>query len=818
MQNNQEQMNKTKEIPEVSAKEKGGQNPDVHEDQQSLFDADGAFSESMLVEKDFIDINSEEEFSAEATAIFDIPEKQGANDVSVKEMQETAKDYFDATHKDAIEEKVNELCELANKGFDEPSDGELEVEKSAVVIDEKKKRKRDRKLRRRGVILDDDIEMLSGGIAAASEADVPEEEPVQEVFEENEEQDSFAAEQHEDEGIEHKNPLGLFVDEDEEESEEETEDEKLIKALTGNKKPHKGLEVVFGDDEPEMEYTDRNQESVILGDLRKNAIFSAVSVAITLVASLICLYFELAAGSQLAHPFFFEAGKFGVTYVMSMLQIMFVCVMFNLDGLKRAFRGLRPKKSSAEGFCAAAVIVCTLHSILSAVLASDSPNLKSFCSVGCLSLVFLSVNSFIKAQTTLSAFCLAASKSPKLSSVSVDLNSGEAEAFEKFLDKSTTLFTVGKSDFVEGFFRKCMLVPKASGKTFGTLVAVFVIAIASGVVCGFARNAYFGICTFTTVCLAAFPVNALISTALPFFAASSRAKKTQTAFIGEAACDAYETTGVISFDDTEVFPARNVKVSSIRTYADNRIDKVILYMARIFDKVEGPLSFVFANSVQSLEERDMDVQITEHSSDGISARIDGKEILVGTESFMKLYDMETPLDNIDESFTRSLGSIMYMSVDGKLAAKFYIKYTMARSFEPLLRAFYDAGICVGIKTFDPCITNEIVCGNLKGSNYPVSVIKKHYDKEENGKTAETAEGSIISLSGVHNFLGSFIRLDNLRNVYRSNTIISIFAAVTGAVLAAFMNITGFFEIGVLILAAFQLVWCLPTVLFSLISK
>ena len=826
MQNNTDSMNKTKEIPGVRANENVQEQEvrtDVHEDQQSLFDAENAFSESILVEKDIVEINSSETKEKAAhnsgdTAVFDLPEKNTEEkDVSVKELQDSAKDYYDATHSDSIEEKVNELCKLADKGFGEDETEGFVVEKSEVVIDEKKKKK-DRKLRRRGVILDDDMEMLSGGLVSTA---VSEEQAFEDVktWNPNQENETDTDEPvlSEEQGVEHKNPLGIY-DETDNENEEESEEDKLIKALGGSKKHFKTFEAVFGDDEPEVEYTDRNQEATILKDLRKGAILSAVSVVLTFIATAICFYFEFAAGTKLAHPAFFEAGKFGVTYSMSMLQIMFICVIFNLDGMRRAFKGLRPAKPSAEGFCAAAVVVCTLHSVLSAILVSHSTELKSFCSVGCLSLLFLSVNSFIKAHTSLTAFCFAASKAPKYSSVDLDVASGEAKAFEKYLDKETSLFTVGKSDFVDGFFKKCMSVPKASKNTLKLVLLGLFVAIVTGVVCGVIKGAYSGVCTFTVVCLASFPANALISTALPFFAASSKAKKTQTAYIGEAACDVYESAGVISFDDTEVFPAKSVKVSSIRTYGDNRIDKVILYMARIFDKVEGPLSFVFANSVQSLEDRDMDVQISEHFSDGISAKVDTREVLVGTDNFMRLYDVETPLDNIDESFTRSLGSIMYMAVDGKLAAKFYIKYTMSRNFEPILRAFYDAGICVGIKTHDPCITNEIVCGNLKGSNYPVSVIKKHDEKQENDGIAKSTEGAIISLSGTHNFLKGFIRLDNLRNVYRSNTIISIFSAIAGALLSAFMSVTGFFGMGIVTLIAFQLVWCIPTVLFSLLSK
>jgi len=823
MQNNTDRLDKTKEIPEVHTK---NDSPDIHKDQQSMFDAEDAFSESMVVEKKDVEINSVPEGGD--TVVFDIPEKK---EITAKELEGSAREYYDATHSDSIEEKVNELCKLASEGFaDEEVSEEVLVVEKAVIEAEEKKRKKERKLRRKGVISDEDMQMLSEGLSFDKmEIEIPEkpEMPddsnvVENVFADTPEQeDDDVKEYLPENGVTYDNPLGTADDVDAEgEAEEDEDEDEVIKALGGN--PSRAgitFESVFGDDEPEAEYTDRDDEPEILSGLRKNAILSAVSVILTLVVTAICTYFELASGTKLAHPAIFEAGKFGVTYVMCMLQLMFITIIFNLDGIKRAFRGLRPKKPSAEGFCAAAVIVCTLHSILSAILVSDRPELRSFCSAGCLAVLLLSVNSFVKAYTSLTAFCYAASKSPKLSSVDLDRESGEAKAFEKFLndDKDATLFTVGKSDFVKGFFKKCMTVPKASKNTVKMIAAVLVLAIASGVALGFIKGAYAGVCTFTTICLASLPVNALIATALPFFTASARVKKYQTAFIGEAACDAYETTAIVSFDDTEVFPQKSVKVSSIRTYGDNRIDKVILYMAKIFEKVEGPLSYVFANSVQSLDDKDVTVQITEHFSDGIGARIDAREVLVGTESFMKLYDIETPEDNIDESFIRSLGSIMYMSVDGKLAAKFYIKYTIARSFEGLLHSFYDAGICVGIKTLDPCITNEIVCGNLKGSNYPVSVIKMHKEKQDGG-IAEETYGSIISLSGVHNFLRGFIKLDNLRNVYRSNTVISTIAAITGIIASLVLNVTGIFPIGVGSLILFQLVWCLPTVVFSFLSK
>ena len=142
---------------------------------------------------------------------------------------------------------------------------------------------------------------------------------------------------------------------------------------------------------------------------------------------------------------------------------------------------------------------------------------------------------------------------------------------------------------------------------------------------------------------------------------------------------------------------------------------------------------------------------------------------------------------------------------------------MNRNFEKVLRSFYDAGICVGIRTLDPCITTELVCGNLKGTNYPVSVIKNAPGNASLPNETET-DGAMVTLSSVHNFLKGFIRLDNLRNVYRSNTVISLFVAIVGALIAAALNVTGVSLLGALFIIVFQIIWCIPTILFSIFSK
>ena len=812
MQEYNDQLGKTKEIPEVSPK---NEDPTVHKDQQSMFDTTEVFSESMVVEKEKVEIDSSENQGNDGegdTAVFDLPENGGEishEELNVKELQGTAKEYFNANHKDSIEDKINELRSLADEGFDEDKTMETEAVSVEEVFDEDsekarkkelKKEKKEKKKKKKGYISNDDIELLMTGDALKEVAEVfaktTEDLP---VVEQEPEQDSKT----EDEVI-------PYVAADFEKT-----GEAFLKPIGSAENEYKSFEDVFEDEDPEDEYISRNEETDILNKLRKKAIYSMFSVVLTFIVAAICFYFELAAGTEMPHPHIFEPGRFSVVYAMSMLQLMFIGVIFNLEGVKRAFLALRPKKASAEGFCAAALVVCTLHSVVSCLVAGNKTSLVSLCSAGCLALVLLSVNSFIKAQTALSAFCVAASKHPKYSLASIGEGSVEEKNFEKYLEDST-LFVAEKSDFVKGFFKKTAISPAAAKGTVKRIIVTASVSAVVSVVCGFLFGIYAGICAFSAMCLVSFPVNALISTALPFFFASSKAKKSQTAYIGEASCDAYEKMGVISFEDVEVFPPRSVKVSSIRTYENHRIDKVILYMAKIFDKVPGPLSYVFANSVQNIDESGSEARITEHFSNGMCAKIDDKEILVGTGDFLRLYDIETPLDNIDDGFTRTMGSIMFMAVDGVLAAKFYIKYAVNRNFEALLHSFYEAGICVGIRTYDPCVNDELVCGNLKGSNYPISVINIHPEETAAGVSDET-ESSVISVSSLHNFLKGFIRLDNLRNVYRTNTFMGLLGSIVGMGLTAFLSITGA-GAGVLFLAMFQLLWCIPTVLFSVFSK
>ena len=850
MQENKERM-ENKDLFSVNSEEKVNE---VVENQGNLFDSDQVFTEAMVVEKEQIDVDSsagKEKVSNNGdTAIFTFAKDKPKNseiehqELTVSDIESSAKEYYNANHAGDIEGKVQELRNLANSSFSDDETGEQFMNFEAVeqedTDDVKRKEKERKKKIRRGVISNDDMELLSSDdsllsaqkreLSGADKASLDETRqyenivvvsgPDRAVVEEVEVDSTAAVDLQQDVENDIQN-----VDQTAEDEADAAEKE-LFKALDEDASDDleylKKYENMYTEDDVEYEYTSRDQDSTILMELRNKAMKCMTALLLTLIACIACICFEVAAVTRIPNPAFLEAGKFGVTYSMLMLQIMFVCVILNFDGMKRGFKGLRPSKASVESFTAVICLVCTVHSVASSLLAGNDMSLRSYCSIGCIALFMLSSNSFFKAQTTLRAFCIAASKKPKFTceSKSVDKNSDEAACFENYLDDEATVVSVRKSSFVEGFFKKTQRIPLVSKNSFMRICVSLAVSALFGIIYGIViSDVYAAINAFTMVSLMSLPVNALFMTSLPFFKASAKISETQTAFIGEAVCDAYDDTNIISFDDTEVFPPRAVKVSSIRTYENNRIDKAILYMARIFDAAKGPLSYVFANSVRDVDEAVGEAQITKVYDNGLCAQLDGKNMLVGKAEFMMINNIVTVEDNIDETFENSSGSIMYMAIDGCLAAKFYIKYSINNEFETMLRSFYDAGVCVAVKTLDPSINTELVSGFLKGANYPLAVVTKTGEETVSEEISEKTESTIISLSGVHNFLKSFIKADNLRNVYRTNSLFALISAILGFLItAAGILFVGSEVVSVLFMIVLQLIWCVPVVLISLASK
>ena len=168
----------------------------------------------------------------------------------------------------------------------------------------------------------------------------------------------------------------------------------------------------------------------------------------------------------------------------------------------------------------------------------------------------------------------------------------------------------------------------------------------------------------------------------------------------------------------------------------------------------------------------------------------------------------------DEAYENAVGSVMYVTVNEKLAAKLYIKYTVNPLFDSLLKDMYKAGLCLGVKTLDPNINNELINRAIKFRKCPIAVLRGGSPDEVLGEVP-AADSGIVCNSTLHNFLKMFALCDKTRHITKSNVIISTVSVFLSFAAVAFLAITG--DIGAissLHAVAFQLFWLLPVWLIS----
>ena len=264
-----------------------------------------------------------------------------------------------------------------------------------------------------------------------------------------------------------------------------------------------------------------------------------------------------------------------------------------------------------------------------------------------------------------------------------------------------------------------------------------------------------------------------------------------SAIVGEESLEEYADAGAVSFDDKDVFPSKATKVKSIRIYGNNRIDKVIYNVASLFKVLGGPLCDV----------------------------ISGKHVFYGKASYLHKNNFETTFDPNDEKIEFSgEACISYLVCNDEVAAKLYISYGIDPEFITISKQLYHAGLCIGIKSFDPNIDDSLLGKHINLSKYAVKVLKCRHIGEK-VVTEERSDSGIVSKKSPKSLLKTLVLCDKVSGVTRGSVIIkllSVFLAFGITVFIMFKGVSSYNLAGAYT-ALYQLFWMIPVFGISLIN-
>ena len=572
------------------------------------------------------------------------------------------------------------------------------------------------------------------------------------------------------------------------------------------------------EEEPILRYTDRSQNTEIACKLFGYRVGAMIRMILAAVMMLVLGWFELAQhGGALGE--LMTRGNTGLRlYLLIDLQLLFACGLCVLPSMVRGVRGFLTRRLVPESVLVFGMAVLTVYSVVLTVLCPEPDSIRLYGLTVALAAVCAAVADWQTASRNCHAFRTISVKKPKYIAERVQNATKEAEEFGRYLYEDSELYTVQKTGFVEGFSERSVkrskyddlfhfLLPLIFVGACGLFVAMMVLGR------GFEESfrASIAVVAFSV------PSTAFFMIPLPLTAANRKGKKCSGAFIGNGIAEEYSMASVLSFADTEVYPSNLVSVTSVKTYGDYRIDKVIPDVAKVFAYLGGPLAKVTSRMIDGQVEKPSSARVIENAKDGICVAIDGRHIFLGKRSYLRRYRFDAPVDQGDDGYENGVGSVMYVVIDEQLAAKFYIRYRINPRFEQLLQDLYRAGLCLGVKTMDPNITNEMIMGSIRFRKCPVAVLKQN-DPSELSASSDRASGGVVCSSSLHNFLCMFSLCDKVRHVTKCNAIILTVSVILSALAVGFLAIAGDLQaFGVLQAVIFQLCWLLPVWILSFLA-
>jgi len=386
----------------------------------------------------------------------------------------------------------------------------------------------------------------------------------------------------------------------------------------------------------------------------------------------------------------------------------------------------------------------------------------------------------------------------------------EKNAFDSYIDESSDMLTVGRTEFVSDYASRSVRPPKNKTAIGMLIPLVVLVAIVFLVVEYYRTSDIIAALTAAQLTLMmGLPLSAFFTFSFPFYKASKSAFGLGSAIIGESSLEEYSSASVISFSDKDVFPAQGVKVRSMKLYGNSRIDHILYKTASVFGALGGPLSDVFMVATKDLGHSG-DVDIVEITANGVEAAVDGEHVFVGSADYIRENGYVPTIDAEDREVEyHGHVSIMYVAIAGELSAKMYIEYKMDPEIEDIIKSLCKSGMCLGIRTFDPNIDDSMLDRRIKLSKYPVRVLKCSQGTEMS-KIEKRTDSGIVSKRSAKNLLKTLTYCDKVLQIIKTNIAVKIFSIIASIIAVGLIIFFGGIDkTNSLYVLLFQIFWMIP---------
>lgn len=458
----------------------------------------------------------------------------------------------------------------------------------------------------------------------------------------------------------------------------------------------------------EYEYVERlqNQEIKSMYDyavrgMGKRMLFSGIFALLLFFVENITLFSKNPTG-------IFDAASYPYLHAGVSLGLLVLCALCGYEQIYHGFRSILSREYMPESVTVVALIVALIHNGVTFILISfGHTDIWGFNFVAAMLIVGTILYSFVNIVREEFGFRAISGKDTKFILERVQHKEAEAE-FDTFTTTSTEyngqISRVGKTGFVKNFFRNTnssINISKFMGIYY--IIAIFapiIFAVISAVRLETATllTAHWGMGVMLLL-----PIGIFCAYSVPFYIGNKRLFEDGVAIIGEEAVNEFADMDVVVVNDTTAFPPQNIKIQNFHIYNDYTLEKVLYYASNGFSLVGGSLAEVFDSAANETIISSKRVRFLCSGRSYLCMKIDNDKVIFADKFGMTSQGIEVG----NERESRD-GTVMYVAVNGVLAAKLYIKYEIDDEFLRIVRLLNKNGTGVGIRSFDPNLNNELI--------------------------------------------------------------------------------------------------------------
>ena len=297
--------------------------------------------------------------------------------------------------------------------------------------------------------------------------------------------------------------------------------------------------------------------------------------------------------------------------------------------------------------------------------------------------------------------------------------------------------------------------------------------------------------------------------ALPLQRIAARLAKSGSAVAGFAGADAIRRSNCVILTDGDLFPPGTVTLGGLKVFGEES-GKVISYAATMVHAAESGLDKLFANLLASdggFRETVEDVDFYEEG--GVSGRIHGETVLLGTLSFMRRQGVTLP-----RSLTLKTG--VFLAVDGTLVAIFAMKYLPAENVDWALHALHHSRITPVLAVRDGNITPALLkrkFGTDARAVYPKLSTRLALSERGGGRPY-----ALLMREGLMPYAEVVLGSKRLCRSAKRGTILSFLASTAATLLAFYLTFVGAYSVLTpLSVLIYALLWSLSVLVDALFA-